>query len=148
MSNFQEDEIICRSKARSDELTARKHKLQAQLTACKNVIRGAGLLPQDKYRATVKAQTNYAQELAAVEKELSQLRTERREIALAQNQRRSLELPTLSSPVPSHIISELCELRQHYQEFSADITRISSMRQMASEFVLKLNGIIKRAINQ
>jgi hypothetical protein len=64
---------------------------------------------------------------------------------------------TQSSPLPSFakrtqdvppktFVTDLVALRHEYQEFAADKTRVGSMRQMAAEFVLKLNPIIKSAL--
>ena len=43
-------------------------------------------------------------------------------------------------------IESLVELRAEYQAFSEDHTRVASMRRMASEFVGKLNAIIRAAL--
>lgn len=45
-------------------------------------------------------------------------------------------------------VRSLVELRNKYQQFSADGTRVASMRRMASEFILELNPIIRTLVNR
>jgi len=45
-------------------------------------------------------------------------------------------------------VSSLVALKMKYQEFAADPTRISSMKQMAAKFSLELDAIIKSAIRR
>lgn len=44
------------------------------------------------------------------------------------------------------IVHELVELREHYEAFAADPTRVSSTRIMAAEFTGKLTQIIRHAM--
>lgn len=69
------------------------------------------------------------------------------------------EISTLASTPPSDaknktvdvagqrpIVQELVELRDRYEQFAADATRVSSTRIMAAEFTGKLTQIIRHAV--
>jgi hypothetical protein len=45
-------------------------------------------------------------------------------------------------------VKQLVALREKYQQFAADGSRVASMRRMASEFVLELNPIIKLMVSK
>lgn len=51
-------------------------------------------------------------------------------------------------PPEKSLIRELVALRDDYQQFAADKTRVSSLRVMATEFVIKLNPIIRKLVNE
>ncbi len=44
------------------------------------------------------------------------------------------------------VVESLVALREEYQVFCADNSRVASMRRMAAEFVLKLNAIIRESM--
>lgn len=50
---------------------------------------------------------------------------------------------TCEQQIINHV-RDLVGLQKHYQDFSADLTRVSSMRQMAAAFSVKLSQIIER----
>lgn len=68
------------------------------------------------------------------------------------------EISTLGASTPSDrkgavdvaaqrpIVQELVELREYYEAFAADATRVSSTRIMAAEFTGKLTQIIRHAV--
>jgi hypothetical protein len=58
----------------------------------------------------------------------------------------SIEVKAIETIRLKQTVQNLVNLREEYQHFAADHTRVSSMRQMAAQFVLKLSGIIKQAI--
>lgn len=56
--------------------------------------------------------------------------------------------PSAAPPkADSDVVSQLVAMRDYYQNFSADATRVSSTRIMAAEFVGKLNPIIRGIVN-
>ena len=136
-----------------DALTLSKRDHETKLIAVKNVVRSGGRLPHDKYRQCCDSQNTHAKAIMHIESELFKVKSRLREIANEQfdeKKRRKDLAKTVASTQQSapekNIITELVCLRQAYQDFAADATRVSSMRQMAADFVLKLNPIIKRAI--
>jgi hypothetical protein len=132
-------------------LSKREH--ETKLVAIKNVVRSGGKLPNEKYKQCCDAQNTHSRAILHIEKQLASVKLRLREIADlefkskngdgAANYNEPTAVP--NAPVKS-IVSELVALRQEYQAFAADGTRVSSMRQMAAEFVLKLNPVIRQAI--
>jgi hypothetical protein len=129
-----------------DDLKISKREHETKLVTIKNQIRGCGLLPPEKYRQCVASQVQHQTAILKIERLLQPLKKRLRE--LSSDDRSNQDNGSFSTP-PSDvkgIVEDLVELRKDYQFFAADSTRISSMRQMAAEFVVKLNPIIKRAI--
>ena len=132
------------------QITVKKMDIQTKLMAIRNNIRRKGIMPKSEYDKILKTQERYKKDVVEVEKELVPIRNRLVEIAnaehLAYAQRWTEKaeankwMEVFASPV---IVQDLVSLRQHYQEFAADLTRVSSMRQMAADFVLKLSRIIK-----
>ena len=129
-------------------LSKREH--ETKLVAVKNVVRSGGRLPSEKYKQCCDSQNTHARAIMHIENEMSKIKTRLREIAdIEFNEKNGLvkdKQPEPESVPVKSIVVELVSLRQAYQDFAADGTRVSSMRQMAAEFVVKLNPIIKRAI--
>jgi len=130
-------------------LSSEKADIQSKLSAIKNLIRSSGMMPREKYKQCCDSQTELLRKMASVERRLSEIKNRKTQVNLVafapKTEQEKAEKRNWDSPT---VITELCSLRQEYQEFSADGSRISSKRQMASEFVIKLNGIIKRALNK
>jgi hypothetical protein len=129
------------------KLVVEKQQIQAKLTAIKNLVRSSGRMPHEKYRQCCEAQTNYLKQLSEIEQRFAAANDQLTQLAVEMSAPKSPEEKKSRNWDSPTVITELCSLRQEYQEFSADGSRISSKRQMASEFVLKLNGIIKRAMS-
>lgn len=135
------------------KLTLDKREHDIKLAAITNLIRTSGRMPPDKYRSCCNAQTKHKNAILDIERQLAPIKQRLTEISDEESLSKQVKptaKPTetqLSLDKLKTIITDLVNLRQEFQEFSADSTRISSKRQMASEFVLRLNPIIKRAIN-
>jgi hypothetical protein len=137
------------------ELVRQKREHETQLLAIKNLVRSSGKMPHEKYKTCCDAQTRHSQSIRKIEYRLGDIKNRLQEIADIEFHERNQSVDaekistesTSAENEPKSMVVELVALRQHYQEFSADATRVSSMRQMAADFVLKLNPIIKRAIN-
>lgn len=133
-------------------LSKREH--ETKLIAIKNLIRTGGFMPHEKYKKCCDSQQKHSRAILHIEKQMAPIKKRLREIEeiesrfqIANGQPVTHESPVASSESPlKKTVVELVALRQNYQDFAADGTRIASMRQMAAEFVLKLNPIIKRAL--
>jgi hypothetical protein len=138
-------------KKKSDLLIS-KREHETKLVAIRNLVRSGGRLPNEKYKQCCNSQNNHSRAILRIETQLAPIKLRLREIYdiefKAQNKNGATEHnKEAASEVPvKSIVVELDTLRQEYQNFAADGTRVSSMRQMAAEFVIKLNPIIKRAI--
>lgn len=127
-----------------EALVIEKLEHQTSMTALKNKVRSSGMLPAAEYRALCNQQNHHMRSILDVERKLGKLNQQLRELSAADFAERGHS--STGNGDQSPIVSSLVALRQEYQTFSADGTRVASMRQMASEFVLKLNPIIRRAV--
>lgn len=135
------------------ELTAQKLELQHKLSAIKNQIRASkGSMTREQYVACCNGQNAALKQMGWTDKQLSEIRVRLNEVAdfenvLKRKLRADASVCESSGELESQLILNhvraLLALRKHYQDFSADLTRVSSMRQMAAEFVLKLEPIIQ-----
>lgn len=160
MTKNELESKICELKNLKDQHVLKKREIELHLLKCKNQVRGNGKLPNDKYRSICDAQQKFSNQMlhndrsiASINKELRALSDEERKLEFESKNEISNghAAVTVSVPIPElipELIRELVNLRQHYQDFASDLTRISSMRQMASEFVGKLNPIIRKSINK
>lgn len=127
---------------------------ESLLSDIRSQVRTGGKMNQEKYRQCVETQNRTTKAMLKIEEALSGMKFRLREIEdliHADNITRKEATRALTDdpPIESRgIIKDLVSLRQEYQEFAADPTRIASMRQMASEFVVKLNPIIKNALRR
>lgn len=135
---------------RKTELALSKKDHEIKLVAIKNLIRSGGRLPSEKYRQCCNAQNTHNRAILHIENLLASVTSRLREIARMEDDAKDVsfsEAENGKNPVPMRsIIVELVALRQEYQNFAADGTRVASMRQMAAEFVVKLNPIIKQGV--
>jgi len=116
------------------------HAINAELSAVKNKINSSGHLPKEEYRKLCSRQSALIADKNSLESQLHLTKAELSKLA----DRAHASKPSNGESAP--IVRELVALRQKYQEFAADGTRVSSMRKMAAEFVLELNPLIKGAI--
>lgn len=147
---YEEKQALFTEKQR---LIQEKKQVELSMVKSKNIVRSSGRLPNNQYRALCDTQNQHATELTRVEGQLGVIKrrlTEIAEIEFRDRQERGItgiQLRQSDSHSDRPLVSELTDLRKHYQDFAADATRVSSMRQMAAEFVVKLNPIIYRAVN-
>lgn len=122
-----------------------KNKLCGRLIEVKRLI----LEPnQDHIRKRYKIERgNILKKINEIDTQIIKLKAAKRKIAQAESfTDSSVTIP--SEPTQRDIIVKLVELRSEYEDFAADPSRISSRRQMASEFVVKLNAVIRTTINK
>lgn len=118
------------------DLSIRKIEIQSELSQLNAQLKGHHI-PASKYAAISKLQKDLKGELVGIERQIISISLELREIAdsnFAKNITDKAEKPIL--PV-------LVALRDEYEVFASDATRVASMRRMASEFAVKLTRIIR-----
>jgi hypothetical protein len=143
----QEPEYITLINERSN-LALQKVEIEHKLANIKNLIRSSGLMPNDKYQQCVDSQRKHRDDVFRIQKRLCEIGLRLRELDLiSKSSRVEAQTPPADLNTQAPIVSELCALREHYQSFSSDLSRVSSMRAMAAEFVGKLNPIIRHAVS-
>ena len=132
---------------RRGKLVLDKRELENKLIAVKNIVRTGGRMANEKYKQCCDTQKKYSADILKIERELSDIKMKLRQISVYDVAEKKAGKPTEPQPsVPRDFVVSLVDLRSEYQRFAADMTRVSSMRQMAAEFALKLNPIIKAAM--
>jgi hypothetical protein len=136
--------------ARRDELLVEKKKHEAQLVVIKNLIRSSGRMENSKYKQCCDAQSKHIKAIAKIEEQLAPIKHDIKELYVREFEDRqiSLEVRAVETAKLKQTVQALVETREYYQRFAADHTRVSSMRQMGAEFILRINDIIKLAISK
>jgi len=131
------------------KLILRKMDIQQRLTEILARVRTGGRLPNHEYANICSEQVRLKGELAGIESKIARINIElhRGAIGNQSNQNRAEIKVERDLNKTAQIIQKLNEVREIYQAFSEDNTRISSMRLMASEFVGHLNRVIRTTIN-
>lgn len=137
--------IMAQLKSERAGLIQAKSGLETQLAEIK--ARCSTRLPQYEYHRLQQERTELVRQMGNIQSRFGAINEEISKLALEENAANQARRADRAADAPSDLVSALSALRQEYQEFSADTSRISSMRAMASEFVLKLNPIIKKAVN-
>ena len=131
-------------------LKEKKRVIELQRTKIKNLIRSSGLMPPEKYKQCCNAQSKYAEQIAHNEKRMSEIKLQLQKLAddeqLCHKKPSKPVVAVKLEPLAKECIEALVALREKYQRFAADHTRVSSMRTIAAEFVCQLNPIIKSAL--
>ncbi len=132
------------------ELTARANELRAQIADLNQRSHGSGRLPTYLFRDLQAQRSELVRQVISIEAQHSVLRAEQHRLQQQKdqtNREAKAAQASLEPPEPKKLlVEELVALRTEYEHFAADNSRVSSRRQMAAEFVVKLNGIIRRAI--
>jgi DNA repair ATPase RecN len=119
-------------------LSSQKIHLQGELSELNSRVRGKRIHPME-YQKVSSRQTQIKSLISEHEKRIVELN---QQIA-------SKHFAGLGGANDGNDrLQALIALRNEYQAFAADKTRVGSMRQMAAEFVLKLNPIIKKTISE
>lgn len=134
-------------KAARSLCVAEKNKLVAELVAINTEIKGP--ISQRHRDALALRRKGLVQKMSDVENQINRLNQEKSGTpTLAVKPQSEPEKPTMAPEEKRSVIEYLVILRAEYEEFAADPSRIASRRQMAAEFVLRLNGVIRRAIGK
>jgi hypothetical protein len=122
-----------------------KQKLEVSQAVIRNKIRGrAGRIAPDEYKSLVRKQGENNQKILDINEKIISIKNE---LAKKQRLRDECEIHLLetSSEVSnkSNSLSKLQSLKSKYMSFASDMTRVSSMRVMASQIAEELDAIIK-----
>lgn len=128
-----------------DDLVNSKKDHEVKLVAIKNLVRSSGRMEHSKYKQCCDSQQRHLNAIRSIENELAKLKVRLREIGVESFS--ETERANSRNGEEVMIVQELVALRSDYQAFAADSTRVSSMRTMAAEFVVRLSGVIRRAVN-
>lgn len=124
---------------RSDVVLLKKER-ENRLSEITNKIRSSnGRLATQEYYTLCRKQKTIKDEILSIEFELKKYTTEIRNKSTLREQLKS-EFKFESS---KDIKKELVKLKDEYINFSADGTRVSSMRTMAAQFAERLETLIK-----
>ena len=125
------------------KLVESKLTLSNQLSAIKQRL--TVTLPRETFAQHEKQRIDLVRQIQMIDSELASLNAKKHSAAQRDDEAKIQEKAKLKDKVP---VRALVELREKYQQFSADGSRVASMRRMASEFVLELNPIIKRMVSK
>lgn len=131
------------------DLGLEKRRQELKLGNITNLIRTSGLMPADKYKQCVASQTKYREAIFAIELRLGAIKKRSTEIHRFMEDNGNLQDGEnhVNPSQKRDVVQSLVAMREDYTNFAADSTRVSSMRQMAAEFVVKLDRVIKTAVN-
>jgi FixJ family two-component response regulator len=136
--------------ARRDALLVEKRQHETQLTVIKNLVLSTRTMEHAKYKQCCDAQAKHVRAIAKIEEQLAPLKHQLRDLIVQEFEDRQVayEVKAVETIKLKRTVQSLVNLRDKYQRFSADHTRISSMRQVSAEFCLALNEIIREAITK
>lgn len=131
------------------EVARTKTMILNEIIEIKGKMHGRGRLENNEFQRLMRRKAELTKESLRLDGQLSELKII---AAKMSHQDGSAKIEaTIVKPQPEEpkklLITRLNELREEYQRFAADLTRSPTMRRMASEFVLKLNGLIREAIS-
>ena len=142
--------------SKMNELTTEKRNVELRLMKIKNTIRQSRCLPAEQYRACCNGQEKAVAKIVWLESELKRLKLdlkaaniqESEEYRARQHVLNAAECPQPASPQAEALpllMQAIRDLERKYRSFSADPTRVSSMRTSAALFANELNELIKEA---
>jgi len=127
-----------------------EEKREMQVTMAKNKTLLMGRMDYEKKQKLFKIRNSILERMQFVESQIMWAKRIMREINIAKcGSRRSKDSGATSefSVMKKECVESLVALREKYQQFAADNTRVSSMKNMAATFVLELNPIIRKSLN-
>ena len=136
-----------------ERLKGRAQEIQLELQQLTQKVR-TQRLPDEEYRLLCVKQYGLNRQKKMLEQELrvmkGRIRTASDEETRAKRkEQKERELILIADDmIDTPLRSELSLMRQYYMEFAADLTRVSSMRQMAAEFANRLDEIIKASLTK
>ena len=140
MNELEMEREIVELKKKKSDLVQAKLDLNAKLTEINSKC--STRINSDDFRKLQRERSSYVSMITEIEGKI-------RPISMAIS-RLSAEkcAPDSASSASSEYnvdaVQMLVRIRDEYQAFAADKTRVGSMRQMASEFVLKMNPVIRK----
>jgi len=133
------NESIQKLVQQKNKLVIDKKGYELEVSVLKNKIRSGGRMTDSKYNELCDQQNALKNTLFSIERAMNDLTNE------IQNKNSLLDRlkNQIKTGGDTNIKKELINLKNHYISFSADRSRVSSMRAMGSEFAEKLEGLIK-----
>lgn len=123
------------------KLSNEKREVEGKLTLIKNRIRTNHNLPHSEYGDLCRKQSEYNKKRIEIDNQITLINDEHRRKHVIREELRNTQLPTLMDSV---VKLGLTKLRDEYMQFASDLTRISSMRAMASKIAEELECFIKQ----
>jgi hypothetical protein len=133
---------------RLDKLKFLRFEADLKLGKIKDAIQIAGHMERGKYEQYLKSRLKLRKEIESIEIEKSKIRENLMNIGVNINEirkdknREDARVLLLAKEKRKFLFDQIESLRSEYHEFSADSTRVSSMRQMAAEFANKLQALL------
>jgi len=126
-------------------LSTRKKQIELQLSQYKSRVRNApGNLPAKEYKSICRKQDEIKAEMFDIDNQITDINSQiYKKNSLHQEVAIHLKNGNINTENGGSVKSRLIKLRDHYLSFSADNTRVSSMRIMASQIAEQLEVIIK-----
>jgi predicted nucleic acid-binding Zn-ribbon protein len=121
------------------DLTSAKADIQTSLAEVN--AKFVGRLDNRVYEKLQKERAQLCRMQNEIERQIKPVNAEIRVLSIEKDQ---FEDKSHLSSKP--IVEAIVQIRDEYTAFAADKTRVGSMRQMAAEFVTKLNPVIRKAI--
>lgn len=134
--------------AERTRLVQDKRAVETKLLKVKNLVRSSGWMPQEKYKACCESQSKYVEKIRHIENAISEVKLKQSELHHKSRPEFSEIEKADARVLKKSVIEGLVALRDEYQSFSADPTRVASMKQMAADFALRLSPLIKAALNK
>ncbi len=139
----QNSALLNELKSQRAGLIQTKSSLESQLAVLNP--RCSRRLKQDDFHTIQKERSLLVQQMTNIQARFSQINTDIHKCA--QDDTLIRQAAKITQASPRSVVDALQQLRHKYQEFSADHTHVSSMRTMASKFVMDLNTVIRDAVN-
>ena len=122
-------------------------KRELQITLVKNKTNLLGPMPYDRKQNLLNIRSSVLERMSFIENQIAWAKRKIRELNIARCRREESEETSEYRVLKKGCVEALVELREEYQQFAADNTRVASMKAMAAKFVLELNPIIRAAVN-
>lgn len=129
---------IARLKTKKSGFSESKRDIQTELAELN--AKFVGRLNNGTFAALQKKRAELCRMLNDTESSMRKISDEIRKLSVEKENTKQ------ARPSNKTTVQALVAVREEYQQFAADKTRVGSMRQMAAEFVLKLNPIIRELI--
>ena len=124
-----------------------EEKRELQVTLAKNKTLLMGRMDYEKKQNLLSIRNSVLGRMQFVESQIMWTKRMMREITAAKHGKKSSGTTSDYQVLKKGCIESLVALREKYQQFAADNTRVSSMKAMAATFVLELNPIIRKSVN-
>jgi chromosome segregation ATPase len=139
MNKLEMEREIERLKKKKGDLSTAKTDIQTSLAEINSKF--VGRLDNWTYEKLQKERAQLCRMQNEVERQIRPINDEIRSLSIEKDQ-----CGEKSYYGSKPTVESIVQIRDEYMAFAADKTRVGSMRQMAAEFVTKLNPVIRKAI--